>query len=244
MKFYFKNNKLLIDFPNKNKGKFRYKQTRDSKLSSSFATKENKFNHNIYLEWQIGYDTLVSDVNKKLTRLKNKKFEFIGANGKKKYPYELSEFLWILIKEKIIKPITFQNLKKQIVNHNIFLNTAPQIEKIGSVVINNLEWTKAITKLPTYYHNNPDSTWIEIIIQKQQYASGVQSMIYFCVPIKAFLNGSELIGFSSTEKPMNMQYSIDKNNANNILNLFKALSMASPDHKKDVLAILTVLERG
>ena len=233
-----------MNFPNKNKGKFRYKEKRDSKLSSSFATQKNKFNKGVYLEWQIGYDTLVLDINKKITSLKNKKFEFIGANGKKKYPYELSEFLWILVKEKIIEPTVFHSLKNQIVTYNNFFNIVPKIERTGPVVINELEFIKAVTKLPTYYHNNLDRTWTEIIMQKQQYASGVQSMIYFCIPITAFLNGNQLIGFSSTEKPMNLQYKIDENNVNNILNLFKMLAMASPDHKKDVLAILAVLERN
>ena len=69
-------------------------------------------------------------------------------------------------------------------------------------------------------------------------------MIYFCIPIKAFFNGKQLIGWTSTEKPVDLEYYIDKHNVQNILNIFKALAMASPDHKQDVLTILNVLERN
>ncbi len=76
MVFYFENKRLVLKFSNKNKGKFRFKQKRNSKWSDSFATKENKFNKNVYLEWQIGYDTVISDIDKKSTILNNKSFEF------------------------------------------------------------------------------------------------------------------------------------------------------------------------
>ena len=244
MVFYFENKRLVLKFSNKNKGKFRFKQKRNSKWSDSFATKENKFNKNVYLEWQIGYDTVISDIDKKSTILNNKSFEFTGANGKKKYPYELSEFLWTLTKEKILSVKIFQKLQSEIQKYNDFLNTPPAMENTGSVVINSLEFIKSWTKLPTYYHNHIDGTWTEIIMQKQQYASGVQSMIYFCIPIKRFSNGNQMIGFTSTEKHEDLEYYIDRHNAGNILNVFKALAMASPAHKQDVLTILTVLERN
>ena len=137
-----------------------------------------------------------------------------------------------------------QKLQNEIQRYNRFFNTPPAIENIGSVMINNLEFIKSWTKLPTYYHNHIDGTWTEIIMQKQQYASGVQSMIYFCIPIKSFSNSKQLIGYTSTEKQISLEYYIDKTNAQNILNIFKALAMASPAHKHDVLTILTVLERN
>lgn len=40
--------------------------------------------HKHYIEWQIGYDRVIS---------KGEEAHFIGANGKKKQIYELSEFL-------------------------------------------------------------------------------------------------------------------------------------------------------
>ena len=228
----------------KTKGNLGLSKKKSSKWSDSFATKESKFNQDIYLEWQIGYDTVISDIDKKTTTLKNKHFEFIGANGKKKYPYELSEFLWILTKEKILNVKVLQKLQNEIQKYNDFFNTPPAIDTIGSVIINSLEFIKSWTKLPTYCHNHIDGTWTEIIMQKQQYGSGVQSMIYFCIPIKSFANGNQIIGYTSAEKQMDLKYYIDKYNVQNILNVFKALAMASPEHKQDVLTILTVLERN
>jgi len=42
-----------------------------------------------------------------------------------------------------------------------------------------------------------DETQIEVSIQKQQYASGVQPMVYFCIPLRAFKNSLDLLGKSS-----------------------------------------------
>ena len=242
MEFKFKNNKLFMEFPNKNKGKFRYKKKGKSELSRSFSPIESKFEEDIYLEWQIGYDALLSDINKKKHCLIGKKFEFIGANGKKKYPYELSKILWTLVKKNILKPTVFNHLKNKIIKYNDFFDNVPKIKIKGPVGINNLTFTQATTLLPTYYFHPPDQTWIEIIIQKQQYAFSFQAMIYYCIPIRAFKNGNQLIGFSSKEKPIPLQYMVDKNNTNNILTLFKTLAMASKRHKQDVLKILNVLE--
>ena len=47
-----------------------------------------------YIEWQIGYDRIVE---------KNETVHFIGANGKNKQIYELSEFLHFGLQENIIK---------------------------------------------------------------------------------------------------------------------------------------------
>ena len=247
MIFYFKNNQLIFEIPNKNKGKFRFKERNNqNQFGNSFSTQSRKFNANIYLEWQIGYDAYIGDINKgtKKTSLDKQKFKFIGANQKEKYPYELSEFLYKLIEKDILKDATISNLKKEIQNYNQFLIKPPKIVQKNVTVINKLKFNSAVTELPTYYYKNKDETYIETVIQKQQYASGFQSMVYFCIPILCFSNGKEMIGYSSKEKEMNLKYCINSKNSNNILSLFKVLSMASENHKFDVIEILKVLEKG
>ena len=247
MIFYFKNKQLIVEIPNKNKGKFRFKERNSQRqFGDSFLTQSKKFNTNVYLEWQIGYDVYIGNLNigKKKTSLSKKIFKFIGANRKEKYPYELSEFLYKLIKKGVLKIEIISKLKEEIKNYNEFLIKPPKIKPNNITVINKLKFNSAITELPTYYYKNKDETYIETIIQKQQYASGFQSMVYFCIPILCFSNGKEIIGYSSKEKEMNLKYCINNKNSNNILDLFKILSMASENHKIDVIAILEVLEQG
>ncbi|MBC6415104.1 MAG: R.Pab1 family restriction endonuclease [Bdellovibrionales bacterium] len=76
------------------------------------------------------------------------------------------------------------------------------------------------------------------IIQKQQYASGFQPMIYFYIPILCFSNGKKIMGYSSKEKTMNIKYNLQPEN---VLNLVKVFSMASKVHHYDIKQILKVL---
>ena len=51
---------------------------------TSIAPTKTKMNLKHYIEWQIGYDSIVS---------KSEPYDFIGANGKAKKLYELSKFI-------------------------------------------------------------------------------------------------------------------------------------------------------
>ena len=247
MVFNFINKQLVVHIPNKNKGKFRFKKRYNKeKFGDSFATGNKKFDEKVYLEWQIGYDVYIKDLqnNKKKTVLHKNIFKFTGANGKEKYPYELAEFLYLLLQKDILKIDNLNQLKDEIKNYNEFLITAPEVKQKKATVINKLKFDSAVTELPTYYYLNKDSTYIEIIIQKQQYASGFQPMVYFCIPTICFSNGREMLGWTSKEKEIDFKYCIDTKNSNNILDLFKVLAMASQSHQHDVIKILHVLEQG
>ena len=93
MNFKVKDNKILINILATNDGKFQFKM-RETNLDFGeiFATRSKNFNEKIYLEWQLGYDAIVSDVKagKKETGLK--KFSFIGDNKKEKYPVEMDAY--------------------------------------------------------------------------------------------------------------------------------------------------------
>lgn len=244
MIFKFYNKQLIIEVPNKNKGKFRFKEkTIKKSFGFSFPTLKQKFNKNVYLEWQISYDTPVSSSITK-TILGETIFQFRGANGIEKCPYELSEFLYVLVKNKLLEFKDIGQLKKEIENYDEFLNKTPKIKQQSTVQINKLSFHSAITELVTYYYTNKDKTYIEIVTQKQQYASGFQAMVYFCIPITCFSNGSDVIKYTSKEKFINLVYCIDRDNSENIINLFKILAMAGQNHKRDVISILQALERG
>ena len=126
----------------------------------------------------------------------------------------------------------------EIKEYSEFLTNTPEVKQKNIIKINELDFHSAITQLPTYYYKNKDSTYIEAIVKKQQYASGFQTMVYFCIPILCFSNGEEMIGCTSKDKELKLKYFVNEETSNNILCLFKVLAMASKNHQYDVIQIL------
>ncbi len=92
MDYLIKENNILLTISATNAGKFRFKKRKNRlDFGETFSTREHPFDEQTYLEWQIGYDVPIKDVEKgkKGTKLTSK--HFVGSNGKEKYPYELSE---------------------------------------------------------------------------------------------------------------------------------------------------------
>lgn len=77
-----------------------------------------------YIEWQIGYDKVVN---------KNEIYHFIGANGKAKQIYELSEFLDFASYEKWITFDDIINLKTNIANYQDFIEQKEKITRTNFV---------------------------------------------------------------------------------------------------------------
>jgi hypothetical protein len=85
-----------------------------------------------------------------------------------------------------------------------------------------------------------DNTQIEISIQKQQYASGVQPMVYFCIPIKSFQNYKTILGRPS--KPGDeLVYIINNKNASVLFYMIKIFAMCSERHHFDIVEIIKIL---
>ena len=98
--------------------------------------------------------------------MQKKSFQFTGADNKKKYPYELSEYLYQFIKKKLILADHVKQVQSEIENYNEFLSSTPKVKLQKKMKCNNLSFDSAVTQLPTYYYFNKDRTYIEIIIQK------------------------------------------------------------------------------
>ncbi len=239
------NSSIELTFSAANDGKFRFK-TREGETSfgKTFATRQKAFNEKVYLEWQVGYDALVEDVKsgKKFSKLTQA--TFIGSNGKAKYPYELSEILYQSIKCGLISLQDLDKLNAEILAYNNFFDEKEiVVETSSALLFNGLPFNETAIKLPTLFMpQNSDGTVIEISIQKQQYASGVQPMIYFDIPFKSFANWRELDGKKSV-KGDKLKYIVRKDNAEVILNMFRVFGMASTRHKFDVEQILKTLKK-
>jgi len=234
---------IRIKIPANNSGKYRFKK-RGNRLDfgKTFSTRTEVFDNQTYLEWQIGYDVPVKDVEKgkKTTNLLT--HTFIGSNKKVKYPYELSELLHAAMKIKLVSEEEIKSLIDEIKGYKNFIDEkAISVEHHESITLNGVKFEEMSIKLPTLFMiETLDDTQIEISIQKQQYASGVQPMVYFCIPVRSFNNAPALLGKSSVEGDV-VEYIIDKENISNLTNLMKVFGMASKRHRHDVIQIMLIL---
>ncbi len=227
-----------------NDGKFRYKtQEENNAFGKTFPARQKPFNDRVYLEWQIGYDALVEDVKNRSKQTNLTQATFIGSTGKEKYPYELSEILFESIKCGLISVKQIDTLLTEIDSYKKFIDEKEiVVEKPVGISLNGIGFKETAIKLPTFYMPQLDGTLIEVSIQKQQYASGIQPMIYFCIPFKSFANWTELDGKKSV-KGNQLKYVIKKENSEVILNLFRVFGMASLRHKFDVEQILKTIKK-
>lgn len=244
MKYEREENLIKLTFSASNAGKFRFKK-RNSQIDfgKTFSTREENFDESAYLEWQIGYDAIVKDVEKGVKNTKITQESFIGDNGKEKYLYELSEILYQAIVAKLLILNDIDNLLNEISSYKEFVDKKEIIiEEQSKISLNGLSFTETSIKLPTLFLPQIDGTQIEISIQKQQYASGIQPMIYFCIPFNSFSNSEKFIGKSSV-KGDEVTYLLDQKNIEVVLNLFKVFGMASRRHQFDVEQIIKTIKK-
>lgn len=243
MKYKVENREIHISIPVSNSGKFRFKTRKDIlSFGKSFATRSNIFSKDVYLEWQIGYDATEKDLREKKKQTNLNKLTFTGYNKKQKYPYELSELIYEAIKIGLILIDSLKKLGDELENYKEFLSDKEiEVSHKGTFTINGISFKETVIQLPTFFIGEfKDRIQIEVSIQKQQYATGVQPMLYFSIPISSFVNSSKFYGKSSKVGDR-LVYVIDKNNVEVLLLMFKVFGMASPAHNHDVREILKVL---
>lgn len=243
MDYSIKEKNILISIHATNAGKFRFKKRKNRlDFGETFSTREFPFDEQTYLEWQIGYDVPIKDVEKgkKGTKLTSK--HFVGSNGKEKYPYELSEIFFKAMELRLITKKEVENGLNEIKSYKSFIDEkAITVERHSRLTINGINFEETSIKLPTLFMiETLDGTQIEVSIQKQQYATGVQPMVYFCIPLRAFKNSSDLLGKSSVSGDK-LVYVINKTNVLNLIFMMKVFGMASKRHNHDVVKILEVL---
>jgi hypothetical protein len=234
---------IRLFIPAANDGKFRFKKRGNHlEFRNTFSTREESFDGQAYLEWQIGYDVTVKDFEdgKKSTELTSVTFE--GSNRKRKYPFELSEIVFKSIEIGILRAEEVLNALKEVADFTSFIDekkiTASDTQSIS---MNGLSFKETSIMLPTYFMTDTlDGTQIEVCIQKQQYASGTQPMIYFCIPLEAFENYASVRGRPSVPGD-EFVYVINKHNVMNALLLMKVFAMASKRHHHDITEILKLL---
>lgn len=244
-------NKIFVEIPlTAQSGKARVK------IRNSFyeyglptATRQIPFSQKHYIEWQIGYDADKSDNEKmNLTSLKNT--EFIGANGKKKALYELSEYLFYFTKFGIIKINEINDILKFLENidSNDFLDSQFQILRSHPIQQNilGIDFYCSEVKYPLLVHKFCSfDILIEIIIKEKQRAIGVQPMLYVCFPItelKPADNKADLIGRVADSKEC-AYLILDSKDKQFLLEAFKIFGILSESHNHDVKRILELIKK-
>lgn len=143
---------------------------------------------------------------------------------------------------KLITKKEVEYLLNEIRNYKSFIDKkAITVEHHSRITLNGINFEETSIKLPTLFMiETLDDTQIEVSIQKQQYTSGVQPMVYFCVPLRAFKNSSDLLGKSSVSGDK-LVYVINKTNVLNLIFIMKVFGMVSKRHNHDVVEILKIL---
>jgi hypothetical protein len=238
-----KQKEILVHIPlTTTSGKIRIKERNLlNEYGIPVATRQTPFSQKHYVEWQIGYDVVISE--NKETTLINK--TFIGANGKNKALYELSQYLYYLYKWNVITKNTLLGTKKFVENaddnllidvnnnYNILRNNFKEMKLFG------IDFLQAEIKYPLLVHKIKNYDIItEIVIKEKQRAIGIMPMLYLCFPITELR--SNLIGRVAEAKET-ADFIINKNNIHIFLEILKIFGILSKAHKQDTINIITTI---
>lgn len=210
------------------------------------ATRKEVFTQQCYVEWQIGYD-IVCDDQDKLTRTTLPNIIFIGANGKRKAIYELSEYIYYFYKWKVIKKEQLEQVQEFLdkidTNKLIDVNSDYSIERSHPIPkqLFDINFQYSQVKYPLLIHKfHPFEIITEIIIKEKQSAVGVQPMLYFCFPITELSSSKTLLGRTAETKE-NADFVIKENNITVFIETLKIFGILSQNHRKDVISIINLI---
>ena len=210
------------------------------------AVRRDGFALNNYVEWQIGYDVVKKEIEK-LAESSLFETEFIGANGKTKALYELSEYLWYFYKWNILSREELEgiiNYLNSIPSSDLIDNNSElQIDRSHPIAKNidgfDFEYTQV--KYPLLIHKfNKYEIVAEIKIAEKQYAVGTQPMLYLCFPVTELKTEINLIGRIAEAKET-AYFEITEDNIKVFLEILKIFGILSENHRHDVLRIINTI---
>jgi len=207
------------------------------------ATRQVALSQSNYVEWQIGYDLLVSSENASKTSLKDKFFR----NYKKelKYAYELSEIVFYAHQNRLISNDDVQRCYDHVkgvssdstFEETAFISRTNPKEK----TINGLPFYEMSVSYPLFVHRfGQYEIFAEIMIREKQKAVGTQAMLYVCLPLTSLSFSRNPIGRTLDQREC-AEWRIGKEEANLSLEMFRVFGMLSAKHRHDVLEILKML---
>lgn len=213
------------------------------------STKSEPFSQNCYVEWQIGYDVITADTEK-LEKTTLPDLRFMGANGKEKALYELSEYIkyfydWnIITRQELVNIKTYlQNMSDDDFLDNPIGHPELAIRRTNFVQkqINGFDflWTQVEYPLLVYKFGNFEIV-TEIIIKEKQYAIGIQPMLYLCFSVTELENSQNLLGRTANTKEF-ASFKIDRNNIFVFVEMLKLFGTLSRNHNTDAISIIDTI---
>ena len=210
------------------------------------AAKRDGFALSNYVEWQIGYDVVKKEVEK-LAESSLPDTEFVGANGKTKALYELSEYIWYFYKWNIINREDLDHVidyLNSVQNNDLIDNNSElQIDRSHPIAknINGFDFEYTQVKYPLLIHKfNGYEIVTEIKITEKQYAVGTQPMLYLCFPITELKTETNLIGRVAETKEI-AYFEISERNIRVFLEMLKMFGTLSNNHRHDILEIINTI---
>jgi len=246
------NKSILVEIPlTKPTGKIRIKERRQyTDFGLPVATRQQPFNTNMYIEWQIGYDLeLKSDKIHNSTFVNQTNINFTAYNGKKKILYELSEYLYYFYKMNVFNTrdiddiINFANK----INKDSFIENLYTINKTYPCKknINGINFLESVISYPhlVYDFNNGFFIIAEITIKEKQKGVGIQPMLYICFPVSYLkdINNNSILGRTANKNEIAL-FEFNQNNAFIIKESFKIFSILSKSHNYDIIEILNLIK--
>lgn len=238
--------RLWVELP-LNKGSVRVKRKIDTSVfgaSVKACSKPLRKEDCNFIEWQIGYDLPVK-TGKARSTLFNKPFP--GSAGKQKIPGELSEIVFWAHEFGFLTDAEIRKTKKALDGETEFLDSLVPIpaRRPETETRNGFSFGRIDVSLPVLV-SDFGCFKVVVSIQKQQYGSSVQPMLYFCIPISAG-NGKLQFRYPAFDrKPETADekicdWNIGKDEAGKCLDAFRLLGMLSSRHNKDTCQILQTL---
>lgn len=174
---------------------------------------------------------------------------FIGANGKTKVMYELSEYIYyfykwnIITRQSLIDIIDYLNNTSQ--SNLIECNQELAITRTHPVhkSICDIQFEASQVSYPLLIHKFQNYEIIaEIIIKEKQRAVGTQPMLYFCFPITELqsTNGEYFVGRIAEKKEEGI-FIINQDNIKVFMQMIKIFGILSTNHKTDVINIIKAI---
>ena len=242
-----KKKEILVKIPlTTTSGKIRIKERNLlNEYGIPVATRQTMFSQKHYVEWQIGYDVVVEKNNETVTTLFHK--TFVGANGKNKALYELSEYIYYFHSWNVITKNELLNIKKFVENtdDNLLIDVNNNFNILRSnfkeTKLFGIDFLQAEIKYPLLVHKIKNYDIItEIVIKEKQRAIGVMPMLYLCFPITELK--SNLLGRVAETKET-ADFAISKNNINVFTEMLKIFGVLSKAHKHDMIGIIETVSK-
>ena len=210
------------------------------------AVRRDGFRQSNYVEWQIGYDVVKKEVAK-LAESTLPDTSFVGANGKEKALYELSEYIYYFYKWGILTDEDLNGVAEYLggVEDADLISNNPELQIDRSQPIDkkivSFEFEYTQVKYPLLIHKSNSSRIItEIKITEKQYAVGVQPMLYICFPITELRARATLVGRIAETKEI-AYFDITQNNIQAFIEVLKLFGILSESHRHDVLEIVKTI---